>query len=312
MNEDADRLWQKKRGRQIMDLISDVLWETDPHLFVTYISPLDRQQRGYEREEVVGKHGFAFLADETQHAVMRTVTDYTRSLHGASSPLVLKDVQQTCKDGSVIWTDIVLNPVVENRVLGGFVGATRDATARKQAENLRQLYDEQIAHLNRELQRLSATDRLTGLSSREKLQELWDHEVARVKRYLTSLSIVLINLDSFRQINEVHGIAQGDAVLAEVGRITERFIRDNDSVVRWGNDEFLFVLPHTTADQARIQAERLRQTIEQYRFPVPERVTMSGGVTSYVDGDTLESIVTRADRALYIAKRAGHNQVEVR
>jgi len=313
MNDNADQLWQKKRGKQIIETITDVLWEADARLIVTYISPLDREQRGYEREEVVGKYAFAFLAGGSQEPVSRAIAEHARSLPSANqAPLVLKDVEQVCKDGNSVWTDIVMSPVVENGIISGFVCATRDTTARKRAENQMGMYNEQIEHLNRELDRLGATDRLTGLFNRDNLADVWNHEVARVKRYRTALSIVLINLDSFRQINEAHGHAQGDAVLVEVARILKRFIRDNDSSFRWGDDEFIFLLPHTTKDQARIQAERLRQTIGQHRFPVPERITMSAGVTEYIDGDTVEGIVVRADRALNLAKLAGRNQVEVR
>ncbi len=313
MDENADRMWKQKRAQQIVETITDVLWETDARLIVTHMGPLDRELRGYGPEEVVGKYALAFLAGDSQQSVTTAVAGYAQTLRSANpAPLVLKDVEQVCKDGNSIWTDIVMCPVVENSVLTGFVCATRDATARKRAENQMGMYNEQIDHLNRELERLPATDRLTGLSGRDKVAEVWNHEVSRVKRYRTALSLVLVNLDSFRQINVARGHAQGDAVLVEVSRILKRFIRDNDNAFRWGNDEFIFLLPHTTKDQGRIQAERLRQTIEQHRFPVPDRITISAGVTEYVDGDTVETIVVRADSALNTAKLAGRNQVEVR
>jgi diguanylate cyclase (GGDEF)-like protein len=105
---------------------------------------------------------------------------------------------------------------------------------------------------------------------------------------------------------------KGDDILVEMENVVTRFIRDNDCAFRRGGDEFIVLLPHTAKDQGKVQAERLRQTIEQHKFPIDESVTISTGLTEYIEGDTLESVLQRADMALYLAKRGGRNRVETR
>ena len=313
MSDVKEQKWLESHCSQIMDNIQEVLWETDARLVFTYISPRDIEQRGYQPSEIIGRNFFTFLADASQQQVMKAVTEYAMKIQqGAQPPLVLRDVQQIRKDGRTIWTEVVASPLMENGIVSGFVGSTRDLTELKLCEEKTAAQAARIEQLTAQLESASAVDRLTGVFRRDRLEAIWNQESTRVTRYRITLSVVLVNVDSFRQINETHGIVKGDEVLAEMGQMIGRFIRDSDSVFRWTNDEFLLLLPHTTRDQSRIQAERMRQAIEQHKFPIPDKVTISVGITEFVNGENLETTVTRADQALYIAKRAGHNQVEVR
>jgi len=313
MQDAADGAWRSKRGMYVLETVSDVMWETDARLLVTYVSSRDREQRGYGPEEVIGKHWFSYLTSASEQYAMKEIADYGRlAQQGRRDPLVLPDIQQVCKDGRVIWTDITMTAVVENGVLAGFVGVTRDRTDLKQQKAHLQEFHERLDRMQQQMERLTATDKLTGLYTRDKMSEIWNQEVVRVKRYKISLALVIANLDFFREINTTHGHVKGDEVLVEVSKIMTRFVRDSDSVFRWGNDEFVLLLPHTSREQARTQAERLRQAIEQHHFALGEKITISAGVTEYTEGDTQETAVIRADKAMYIAKRSGHNQVEAR
>jgi diguanylate cyclase (GGDEF)-like protein/PAS domain S-box-containing protein len=313
MNEAAYKQWCEKRRGQIMGAVDGVLWEMDARFVYTAVSPRDRDQRGYNPSDVLGRSWFSFVPAFSQQQIMSEIVDYARAASvGSRPPLVLKRVQQVCKDGGAIWTDVVLTPVLENGIVTGFVGATRDVTALRQAEDQLGVCTSQLEQLRRELELSSKIDQLTGLLPRQSLKDVWEQEVSRVKRYGTSLAVAIANIDFFRKINETHGHEGADGVLRDAGRTIKRFIRSNDTAIRWGNDEFLFLLPHTSRDQGLTQAERLRNTFQEQRFSIPDKVTISLGLTEYIDGDTAETAVTRADRALYIAKRAGHNRVEVR
>lgn len=297
----------------VLETVRDVMWETDARLLYTHVSSRDREQRGYGPEEVVGRHWFSFLTSVSEQQAMKAIADHARlAPQGHRDPLVLPDLQQVCKDGRVIWTDITMTAVVENGVLAGFVGVTRDTTGLKQQGDALRECNARLDKMQQQVEKLTATDKLTGLYTRDRLSEIWSREVARVNRYKIGLSLVTANLDFFRQINTTHGHVKGDEVLVETAKIITRFVRDSDSVFRWGNDEFILLLPHTTREQARTQAERLRQAIEQHQFALGERITISAGVTEYTEGDTQETAVIRADKALYLAKRSGHNQVEAR
>lgn len=314
MGNEKDLAWRQKRASQIVDNIKDVLWELDPRLVFIYVSPRDKELRGYDTFEVIGQHLFTFLTDASQKYVLKATTEFAKAgQQGTFVSVVLPDVQQICKDGHVIWTEITINPVTENGTIVAFVGSTRDITERKQAETRLRECSERLEQVNQQLKRLSATDKTARVVfNRDKLEKGFNEELTRAKRYKVNFALVVFNVDFLKRINDTYGNAKADDVLAELENVVAHFIRDNDSVYRRGGDEFIVLLPHTNKDQGRMQAERLRQSISQHKFTVPETLTISAGVTEFIDGDTLETMLQRADMALYLAKRGGKNQVETR
>jgi diguanylate cyclase (GGDEF)-like protein/PAS domain S-box-containing protein len=314
MGNEKDLAWRQKRASQIVDNIKDVLWELDPRLVFIYVSPRDKELRGYDTFEVIGQHLFTFLTDASQKYVLKATTEFAKAgQQGTFVSVVLPDVQQICKDGHVIWTEITINPVTENGTIVAFVGSTRDITERKQAETRLRECSERLEQVNQQLKRLSATDKTARVVfNRDKLEKGFNEELTRAKRYKVNFALVVFNVDFLKRINDTYGNAKADDVLAELENVVAHFIRDNDSVYRRGGDEFIVLLPHTNKDQGRMQAERLRQSISQHKFTVPETLTISAGVTEFIDGDTLETMLQRTDMALYLAKRGGKNQVETR
>jgi len=167
-----------------------------------------------------------------------------------------------------------------------------------------------LRSMNRKLEKLSITDRLTGLYNRLKLDEVLESEAARVPRSGQPFSVILIDIDHFKQVNDQHGHQTGDQVLIAVAEILRSGTRTTDFVGRWGGEEFLIVCPHTNTAGACRLAENLRQTIQNHPFPVVEQKTVSLGVTCYRQNDSVNAIVARADAALYAAKKEGRNRVE--
>jgi diguanylate cyclase (GGDEF)-like protein/PAS domain S-box-containing protein len=314
MGNESDEYWQAKRYGKVIENIKDVIWELDTRLVFTYISPLDKEQRGFDPYEVIGQHLFTFLTDASQKYILKATNEFALAgQHGSYTPIVLPDVQQIRKDGHIIWTDITINPVVENGMLAAFVGSTRDVTERKHNESKLREYAERMEQLDQTLKRISTSDKSTRVVfNRDKLEVSFSEELVRAKRYRVGFSLVLFNIDQFKHINDTYGNAKGDDILVELEYVVMKFIREIDSVFRRGGDEFIVMLPHTTGEHAKQQAERMRQTIEQNEFTVAEKVTISAGTTEYAEGDTLESMINRAEMALYIAKRSGKNQVESR
>jgi diguanylate cyclase (GGDEF)-like protein/PAS domain S-box-containing protein len=314
MGNTKDSNWQIERSKYIIENIKDVIWELDPRLVFTYISLRDKEQRGYDTFEVIGQHLFTFLTDASQKYVLKATTDYAKSgEQGRFSSVVLPDVQQICKNGRIIWTEITINPVIENGVLLAFVGATRDITERKTAEAKLTQYAERLEQMNQQLKRMSSFDtKARVVFNRDKLENGFNDELARAKRYKVNLSVVVFNVDFLKRINDSYGNVKADDILKELEGVVTQFIRDSDSLYRRGGDEFIILLPHTNKEQGRTQAERLRQTIAQYQFSIPDTITISAGVTEYAEGDSLDLVLQRADMALYIAKRSGKNQVETR
>lgn len=170
-----------------------------------------------------------------------------------------------------------------------------------------------MATLVEESRSLATTDALTGLLNRRAFLESTNREVARAKRYNDRLSVVLLDVDHFKQINDKRGHAAGDLVLSAVGKLLNGALRTCDIVARWGGEEFVLVLPSTPLDGAEQVAERVREMLEQAEIldnngdRVP--VTASFGVATYASSENLEQVIDRADRAMYLAKSGGRNRV---
>lgn len=164
-------------------------------------------------------------------------------------------------------------------------------------------------YLLEEKERLASTDRLTGAYNRTKFIEIFEAEFQRFSRYKTAFSVIIMDIDYFKKINDNYGHNAGDAVLVEVTSMTSRMIRGTDVLVRWGGEEFVVIAPSTELNSAVALAEKLRVAIAEHSFPFDLKVTMSFGVAEIDAGDSLETIMTRADAALYESKRTGRNKV---
>jgi diguanylate cyclase (GGDEF)-like protein len=156
---------------------------------------------------------------------------------------------------------------------------------------------------------LATRDALTGLYNRSSLSERIEMEIARNHRSEETFSLIYLDVDDFKKINDTYGHKSGDAVLKVLARVLKEHTRDMDSVGRWGGEEFLICLPNTDAAEAKTVAEKLREIIEWTYFEVPEDVTGSFGIATYRSGEKLDATVARADENLYRAKTQGKNQV---
>ena len=163
--------------------------------------------------------------------------------------------------------------------------------------------------LTEKIKLLSEEDYLTKLSNRRKMHEVISNEIARSKRYNSTFGIILLDLDNFKNTNDNFGHNIGDQVLVEITDIINQTIRESDIASRWGGEEFLVFCPHTNVDGAFALAEKLRSNIEQHEFEDVGYKTASFGVTHIEHGDTVASMINRADEALYSAKHSGKNLV---
>jgi diguanylate cyclase (GGDEF)-like protein len=161
------------------------------------------------------------------------------------------------------------------------------------------------------LKKLSYTDQLTSLYNRYKIKELFDYEKKQIIRYKTELAIIIIDIDYFKTINDSYGHTVGDLILIELANLLQTIVRNSDVVSRWGGEEFVILAPKTNLEQARVLAEKIRHKIKSHHFSHDIHMTVSFGVTSFQENDTLERIILRADEALYKAKESGRDRVKV-
>lgn len=183
----------------------------------------------------------------------------------------------------------------------------------------RRLTNPKIVELSlfEQTERSAVTDPLTGLFNRRFFGAAMEREVRRSRRYRLSFSLVLLDLDHFKQVNDAYGHLFGDIVLQRAARLVRQSIREADVGCRYGGEEFAVILPETDRVGAKAVAERIRQRVESAFGGQPVRgrevvLTISGGIACHPeDGQTPESLVARADEALYLAKDAGRNWVAI-
>ena len=167
-----------------------------------------------------------------------------------------------------------------------------------------------------EFEQQAATDMLTGLANRRAFYDRLDAEFRRSRRYGRPLSVLMIDLDHFQQVNDRHGHVVGDLVLAAVARLVREHVRESDMAARYGGEELVVMLPETDGVHAAAMAERLRSVIRDHDFEVGDDgspLTISAGVAAFPDCEPRDGadLVRLADEALYRAKAAGRDRVEV-
>ena len=175
-----------------------------------------------------------------------------------------------------------------------------------------------IKELRDKMRTLSTTDELTGLHNRKYLLERMDQEISRAKRYATPLSLLLFDLDFFKSVNDIYGYEWGDVLLKSIADKLRQVIRKEDILTRYGDEEYVVVLPNTPEENAFLFAERFRKEVERMEFiPAGEEerhpITISGGIATFPclpDADEDANTVIRyAEHALYNAKKRGKNKI---
>jgi diguanylate cyclase (GGDEF)-like protein len=167
------------------------------------------------------------------------------------------------------------------------------------------------AQLYRAQEETSLTDELTRLPNRRYLAQRFVQEMQRAKRYRKPLALLMIDIDHFKSVNDSHGHLIGDQVLAEVATVLNRSIRESDVCARYGGEEFGAIIHEAGAEGARTLAERLRQAVEKATFAGGLKLTVSVGVAATEDPELMTRLLYAADKALYAAKEAGRNRVQM-
>lgn len=170
----------------------------------------------------------------------------------------------------------------------------------------------EIQNVNKELYDLSIKDGLTNIYNRKKMMQILKKEISRQSRYSGSLCVAIIDLDHFKKINDTYGHVFGDEVLKKLAEIFKHMLREVDSYGRYGGEEFLVILPETGLKDAYLVLNRVLDSLRSFKFNDKTNivVTFSGGITKYKKGDTIEELIERADKKLYLAKEKGRDRIE--
>ena len=189
-----------------------------------------------------------------------------------------------------------------------------DNTLLQYQNKLEEIIDKRTKELvdkAKEFENLASIDPLTNLYNRRKFSEILDYELRRFYRYKKQFSLINIDIDYFKKVNDTYGHDVGDLVIKRVGAVLKDNIRAVDSAARWGGEEFLLLTVEANEVIAKKVSEKISDVLSKTEFNPVEEITVSIGVTQVVDGDTSESIVKRSDQALYKAKNEGRNRIEI-
>ena len=160
-----------------------------------------------------------------------------------------------------------------------------------------------------DLSNLATIDKLTGAVNRFRFEEVVEQELKRVQRYGDDVSLLLVDIDQYKQVNDSFGHLAGDRVLKQFVEIIQVQLRETDMLARWGGDEFAVLLPKQSLEMARKVAGRIRRVVTKHDFNIPLKLTASVGVSQYKEGESFDDWLKRAGDLLYLAKETGRDKV---
>lgn len=302
-----------KKLQESLNIINHYVFtsKTDKDGIITYVSDAFCELSGYDREELIGKTHSVIKHPHTPSCAFKKLWDTI-----TSGKTYEGEVKNQKKNGEDFWLSSLIRPEFDDEGnISGYIAyrkdITHEKTLEKMNEKLEYMVEEQTKELkqsNELLKKLSETDTLTGIYNRKKLKENLEDAIKKSKRYDEIFSIVLLDIDYFKKVNDNHGHLMGDKVLVTVAKIISENIRDVDLLARWGGEEFVVLLYNQDINQAEFVANKLRETIEENNIE-KLKITCSFGVSQYKNSDSDESLFKRVDDALYEAKETGRNKV---
>lgn len=308
----------EERHRLISEHANDVIWTMSLDGNITYISPSVERLRGISVEEAMSQTiDQIHPPDSAVHSIAYFNELGTALIHGSDLPEFKGELEYYCKDGSTVWTQVhVLPHLDEQGNVIEILGVSRDISESKAALIALQEMQTELLRVNAELvaataelERLSTMDPLTEAWNRRYFENVLEGEVARAMRYGQALSLLMIDIDGFKNVNDQFGHHVGDLVLVGIVNRLQQRIRAEDVLCRWGGEEFMILTPHSRLQGAQALAEQLRRSIGCEPFAEVGTVTISVGVAEFDPERSLDNWLVRVDEAMYCAKEAGRNLV---
>jgi diguanylate cyclase (GGDEF)-like protein/PAS domain S-box-containing protein len=274
-----------------IDVSGDSVIITDIEGNIQYTNPAFEKETGYVLSEILGKPASILKSGSQDNVFYKNLWDTILSGKIFREYFINKK-----KNGEIYNEYKAIAPIMDaNGKISNFVSTGKNVTERMLLE--------------KKLEKLASTDRLTHIANRSKFDEMLKSSIDRAKRYKVNLSLILFDIDDFKKVNDTFGHLTGDEVLKKVANIAGENIRQSDFVARWGGEEFMIIQPDISSEEASTLAERLRLNIETASFPRAQKITVSFGVTTFLKSDSIDSFLSRVDKALYSAKTTGKNKI---
>ncbi len=267
-------------------------------------NPLKVISLGYSEDEIPEDVPYQFFTQLIHPDDYQPTMDAMLAhLHGGA-PVYEAEYRIRCKDGSYRWyydRGRITRRGADGKPLF-LAGIVFDVTERKHRQT-------ELEQLNRELSEKSQTDDLTQIKNQRAILDRLKKEMDLSIRTGGNLSILMLDIDDFKKVNDLHGHVIGDTVLADVAAIISRSVRDKDLAGRYGGEEFLVVLSGANGKTAAAVANRIVRSVEAHTFQENVRVTISCGIGRFEKDSSMPELINKADKNLYEAKRQGKNRV---
>jgi diguanylate cyclase (GGDEF)-like protein/PAS domain S-box-containing protein len=275
----------------VIQQMNDPVMITDHGGIITFVNPAAEILAGYTAQELLGKSPNVFKSGKHSKKEYQTLWKTI-----VSGKVFRGTVINKRKNGELYHEDKTITPI-KNEIgeIIGFVSTGKDVT-------------ETSLH-NKKIEYIAQTDLLTGIHNRYQLQKLYLIELERAQRYSLPFSMILIDIDNFKNINDTYGHDAGDKVLQHLAHVIQKNLRNIDIFARWGGEEFLVLSPNADLNAAKTIAEKLCTVVAKFSFPDVRPVTISLGISTFQDDDSFDSMFKRADSGLYDAKEHGKNRV---
>jgi len=266
------------------------------------VNPAWCEFMGYSMEEATGMN----VRDITMPDERRQSDNSFKKIIDGELASIRKTRRYLRKDGTCFWADLHVSALTsdDDEVIG-VIGMLINIDRQIKAENYQK-------ELNHQLSKLARHDTLTGLYNRRAMDSIMVREHKRAHRYKRGFAIAIADVDNVKIINDTYGHDCGDMVLKHMAETFLHWIRDTDTVGRWGGEEFLFVFSETTCEGARIVAERIRKSLDNFLFKCDEHefhLSITIGFSYHSEQVSVEQMISEADKALYRGKNSGKNQV---
>jgi len=287
LNKIKKQSYQLQQEQQIINQYVPIC-KTDFQGVITYVNSAFCSLSGFTFEELVGNNHFmvrdsSFSSSHYEELWNDILQDKTH----------IAELRNIKKDKTTYWVSLTIHPDINmDGKQDGYIAIYKEITNRKLAESI------------------AKKDSLTGVYNRYKFETIMDNRVDEAKRYKKSFSIMILDIDYFKKVNDTYGHLIGDSVLKEFATRIKASLRTSDFLARWGGEEFIVLVPFAGIDEAKSVAQKCKKIVESEAFKIVGTITCSIGISSFSDADDADTMFRRADEALYQAKNSGRNCIK--
>lgn len=277
-----------KDNLKYLDIIDEyvIIMKVDISKKIVHVSKELCRVSGYNRDELIGQNPSTFKSGQMKEEIYKNL--WNKITNGQ---VWIGDLENKSKNGNFFWLKTTIIPNYTDNNIDSYTSVSENITDKKIIE------------------KISETDKLTQLYNRIKLDNTLEAEMERYYRYKHKFSLILIDIDHFKSVNDIYGHLVGDKVLIELSNLLKEHIRKTDIVGRWGGEEFMIICKDTSIKGAIQLSENIRNIIREFKFNIVKQKTISVGVTEIKDNDNLETLIKRVDEYLYKSKENGRDMV---